>query len=228
MKGVNGYHDQDNQLERHCSRDRGILIAGSMLFHPDDSVPSNTLRAAWVPVHILLGIAAIAGLAGLGGLYSIMSAKLSTFGRVSFGLSLLGTVLLAGVLFFFEATLLPVLARDPAYLPLLSGTGSIMNGPFGYAVWASMVIVRVGYILLAVYLVASKTISLANGLLFIGVPLVSFAPPIPYALEILGGVLFGAALIWLGVSVRTGTAHEALATDLQIQDECIAHAGGRA
>ena len=199
-----------------------------MLFHPDDSIPANTLRTAWVPVHILLGIAALAGLAGLGGLYFVMNAKLSTFGRVSFGLSLLGTVLLVGVLLFFEATLLPVLARDPAYQPLLSGNGSIMNGPFGYAVWVSMVIVSVGYVLLAIYLVSSKTISIANGLLFIGVPLVSFAPPIPYALEILGGVLFGAALIWLGVSVRRGTAHEALTADLRIQDECIAHAGSRA
>jgi hypothetical protein len=206
----------------------GILIAGSMLFHPDDTLPGSFLRTAWMPVHILLGIAAIAALAGLGGLYSVMGPKLSTFGRVSFGLALLGTVLLAGVMLFFEATLLPALSRDPAYQPLLSGDGPIMNGLLGYLIWISMVIASVGYVLLAVYLIVSRTISYVNGFLFIGVPLAAFAPPIPYVLEVAGGVLFGIALLWLGVSIRSGTAHKALEETIRLQDECIAHAGSHA
>lgn len=203
----------------------GIVVAVSMLFHPDDTAAGSFLRAAWVPVHILLGIAVITGLAGLGGLYTVMGPKLSVFGRVSFGIAMLASVLLAGVMFFFEATLLPALSRDPAFEPLLSGAGPIMNGPLGYLLWATMILGSVGYVLLAIYLVVSKTISPVNGLLFIGVPLASFAPPIPYALEIVGGVLFGIALIWLGVSVRTGTAHKALEESIRLQDECIAHAG---
>jgi hypothetical protein len=180
----------------------GILIAVPMLFHPDDSITANILSTAWVPVHILLGIGAVAGLAGLGGLYLIMNMRLSVFGRVAFGLTLLGTVLFVGLMFFFEATILPALVRDPAYLPLLSDSGPLMTGLFGYTILATLVIVSVGYILLAIYLVGSKTISIANGLIFIGVPLAAFAPPLPYALEILGGVMFGASLTWLGVSIR--------------------------
>lgn len=202
----------------------GILFAGSMVFHPDDTLPGSFLRTTWVPVHILLGIAAIAAVAGLGGLYTVMSSKLSVFGRVSFGLALLGTVLLVGVMLFFEATLLPALSRDAAYQPLLSGDGPLMNGPLGYLIWATMLIASAGYILLAIYLVASKTISPINGILFIGVPLAAFAPPIPYVLEIAGGVLFGVALLWLGVSIRRGTAHKALEETVRLQDECIAHA----
>jgi hypothetical protein len=181
----------------------GILIAISMLFHPDDSITANILRTAWVPVHVMLGIGALAGLAGLGGLYSVMNTKLSFFGRLAFGLALVGTVLFVGLMFFFEATVLPVLAGDSAYLPLLNDSGPLMTGLFGITVLASMVIVSVGYILLAIYLVRSKTISIANGFVFIGVPIAAFAPPLPYALEILGGVLFGCSLAWLGVSIRS-------------------------
>jgi hypothetical protein len=203
----------------------GILIAASMVFHPDDTAAGSFLRPAWIPVHLLLGISVIIGLAGLGGLYTVISPKLSAFGRTSFGVVLLANVLMTGVMLFFEAALLPALSRDPAYEPLLNGAGSIMNGLFGYLIWFTMVIGAAGYIMLAVYLVLSRIISPINGILFLGVVLVSFAPPIPYVLEVTGGVLFGIALLWLGVSVRTGTAHKALEETVRMEDECMAAAG---
>jgi hypothetical protein len=206
----------------------GILIALSMPFHPDDTLPGSFLQFAWTPVHILLGIATIAVLAGLGGLYTIMSPKLSVFGRVSFGLTLLGTVLLTGVMLFFEATLLPALSSDPVYKPLLSDNGPIMNGPLGFLILLAMLIASAGYVLLAVYLAVSKTITYGNAVLFIGVPLAAFAPPIPYVLEIAGGVMLGIALIWLGVSIRRGRAHQTLEETVRLQDECMSHAASRA
>ena len=48
-------------------------------------------------------------------------------------------------------------------------------------------------------------------------------------LPVLGdGVLFGIAVILLGISVRFGVAHKALKEEMKIQDECLAHAGGQA
>ena len=49
-------------------------------------------------------------------------------------------------------------------------------------------------------------------------------------LPVLGdGVLFGIAVILLGISVRFGVAHKALKEEMKkIQDECLTHAGGHA
>jgi hypothetical protein len=206
----------------------GVLIAGSMLFHPDDSRPDFALHAAWVPVHVLMGIGSLAVLAGLAWLYEALQGKITVFGSAAFGLAILGTVLFTGMLFFVEATLLPTLGRSPVYQPLLSENGPLMGGTFGFMVIASLAIVSLGYILLAIYLATSKTISVMNALLFIGAPLAAFAPPLPFTVEIIGGVLFGAALLWLGVSIRRGTAHKALEGEMRIQDECLIQAGGHA
>jgi hypothetical protein len=206
----------------------GVLIAGSMLFHPDDTQPDFAFHAAWVPVHVLLGIGSLAGLAGLVGLYGALRGRITAFGNAAFILAFLGTVLFTGLMFFVEATLLPVLGSNPAYQPLLSDTGPLMGGPFGMALMASFAIISLGYVLLAIYLVAAKTISVVNGLLFIGAPLAAFAPPLPYAVEIIGGVLLGLAFLWLGVSIRKGTAHKALEAEVRNQEECLLHASGHA
>jgi hypothetical protein len=206
----------------------GILIAGSMLFHPDDTQPGFAFNAAWVPVHVLLGIGSLAGMAGLIGLYGVLRGKITAFGNTAFVTALLGSVLFTGLMFFVEATLLPVLASDPAYQPLLSDTGPLMGGPFGIALMTSFAIISLGYVLLAVYLVVSNTISVVNGLLFIGAPLAAFAPPLPFAVGIVGGVLLGVAFLWLGVSIRKGTAHKALESDIRTQEECLVHSGGHA
>jgi hypothetical protein len=206
----------------------GILIAVPMLFHPDDSQPGFAMHAAWVPVHVLMSIGSIAAFAGLLGLYGALRSRLTAFGGWAFGLALLGTALFTGLLFFVEITLFPALGRDPAYQSLLSDNGPLMGGPFGIAVLVSSVIVSLGYVFLAVHLAATRTISIVNAVLFIGVPLAAFSPPLPFMLERIGGVLLGIALTWLGVSVRRGTAHTALETGLRVQDECLAHAGGRA
>ena len=48
-------------------------------------------------------------------------------------------------------------------------------------------------------------------------------------LPVLGdGILFGIAVILLGISVRFGVAHKALEEEMKIQDECLTHAGGHA
>jgi hypothetical protein len=207
----------------------GVLLAVPVLFHPDMSKPGYALLGAWVPVHVLLGISTILGLAGLIVLYGAMSPKITVFGHVAFWFTIVGTALLAGLMFFVEIAIVPVLAGSLAYEPLLSETGPLITGAFGVLTLITAVIVAIGFILFGGYLIWAKIISPVNGVLFIiGAPLISFSPPLPYVVMIIGGVLLGIALIWLGVSIRTGRAHDTLEATLRIHDECLAQAGGRA
>ena len=206
----------------------GFLLAVPILFHPDVIKSGYALQRAWVPVHVLLGMSALIGLAGLIVFYGAMSPKTTVFGHIAIWFAIVGTALLAGLVFFVESAIVPVLAGSPAYEPLLSETGPIIAGAFGVLALILMVILTVGYILFGGYLIWAKIISPVNGILFIiGAPLIAFSPPFPYAVGIIGGVLLGIAIAWLGVSIRTGRAHDTLETTLRIHDECLAEAGGR-
>jgi hypothetical protein len=207
----------------------GALLAVSMLFHPDMGRPGYALLGAWVPVHVLLGIATLAILSGLIVFYGAVTPKTTLIGHVAFWFAIVGAALLSGLMFFVESAIVPVLAASPAYEPLLGMTGPLMAGAFGAVITISMVIVAVGFILIGGYLISAKIISPANGILFIiGAPLAAFSPPLPYAIGIIGAVLLGSALVWLGMSLRTGRAHDTLETTLRIHDQCLAQAGGQA
>lgn len=206
----------------------GVLLAIAMLFHPDVTQPGFATKATWVWAHVLLGVSALASVVGLAGLFSVMIRTMSNFGRAAFGLAILGNILMLGMMLFVETTLVPVLSHDPAYQPLLSQGGMLMSSSFGISIVISLVIAAVGSLLLAGYLVATKTITPVNGLLFIGAPLAAFTPPLPFAVGMIGGVIFGIGIAWLGASIRIGIGHQALASTLHIQDECFIHAGGHA
>ncbi len=207
----------------------GLLTAVPILFHPDLVQPGYALQGTWVPVHVLLGISALVGLAGLFVFYGAMSPKITVVGHVAFWFAIVGTVLLAGLMFFVETAIIPVLAGSPAYEQLLSMTGPLMAGALGSLVMISMVILVIGFIMFGGYLIWAKIISPFNGILFIiGAPLVAFSPPWPHILMIIGGVLFGIAIVWLGVSIRMGRAHDTLESTLRIHDDCLAQAGSRA
>jgi uncharacterized protein (DUF983 family) len=192
----------------------GVLLAAPMLFHPDMTKPGYALLSAWVPVHVLLGMATLAVLAGLIVFYGAISPKTTLFGHVAFWFAIIGTALL----FFVESAIVPVLAADPAYEPLLGITGPLMTGAFGVSVTISMAIAAVGFILIGGYLIWEKIVSPANGVLFIvGAPVALFSPPLPHVLGVIAGVLTGIAFIWLGVSINKGRAHDTLEATLHRQ-----------
>jgi hypothetical protein len=92
----------------------------------------------------------------------------------------------------------------------------------------SMVILSVGFIMFGGYLIWAKIISPVNGVLFIiGAPLIAFSPPLLLVMMFIGGVLFGVALVWLGVSIRMGRAHDTLEATLRIHDESLAQTDSR-
>jgi hypothetical protein len=157
-----------------------------------------------------------------------MSPKITVVGHVAVWFAIVGIALLAGTMFFEEMAIVPVLAGSPAYEPLLSMTGPIMAGTFGILAMISMVILSVGFIMFGGYLIWAKIISPVNGVLFIiGAPLIAFSPPLPLVMMFIGGVLFGVALVWLGVSIRMGRAHDTLEATLRIHDESLAQTDSR-
>ncbi len=207
----------------------GILLAVPVLFHPDLVNAGYALQRAWVPVHVLLGMSALVGLAGLIVFYGVMTPETAVLGHVAIWFAVVGTALMAGLMLFVEAAIIPVLAISPAYEPLLSTAGPLTAGVLGILTMVTAVIMAIGFILLGVYLIGAKIVSPANGILFIiGAPLIALSPSWPIALMIVGGVLLGIALVWFGVSIRAGRAHDTLESTLRIQDECFAHAGGSA
>lgn len=203
----------------------GVLLGGAMLFHPDVSRPDFAASPAWVPVHIVLGLSALFGLVGLAGLFSLMSLILPAFGKAVFGLAMLGNLLLTGIMLFVEASVLPVLARDPVYQELLYRNGPLFSGLLGAGVSISFIVATIGLLALAGFLAARKTISFANALLFVGAPLLFLSPPLPFVYGLIGGLLLSVGVTWLGLSVRRGIAHHTIVVDLQLQDECLAHLG---
>ncbi len=203
----------------------GILLLLGIVFHPDMAQPDYAARSVWVPVHIVLGVSALFGLFALAGLFGVMHLNLGAFGRTAFVLAMLGNVLLIGVMFFVEASVLPVLARDPAYQSLMNPAGPLLAGGLGISIAISMAIAAVGYLLLAWYLASTRTISPVNAILFIGAPLLVFAPPLPHVIGVIGGLLLASAIIWLGYSIRAGVAHRSLVLSIRVQDECLAHKG---
>jgi hypothetical protein len=156
-----------------------------------------------------------------------MRPKITLFGLWAFGLAVLGSILLSGLMLFVEAALIPALAADPAFQPVMPLP--LASGGFGFTVLASFVTAAVGWLFLAGYLMGTKTVSGFNGLLlFIAVPLLFFTPPLPFTFGVAGGVLLGAGIAWLGISLWTGAAHAALRESMRLSDECFIQAGGHA
>lgn len=203
----------------------GMLLGGAILFHPDVTKPGFALSPAWVPVHILLGLSAFFGLIGLAQLFSIMSLRLSPWGKAAFGLAMLGNLLLTGIMLFVDASVLPVLARDPAYQELLTRNGPLLSGLLGTGVSLSFIVTTIGVLGLAGFLAFRKTISPVNALFFAGAPLLFLSPPLPFAVGLAGGLLLAVGVVWLGLSLRKGIAYNTMVSDLQFQDECLAHLG---
>lgn len=203
----------------------GILLAIATIFRPDISQPGYAASALWVWTNIMLGFSTLFALIGFAGLFAVMNLKIRSFGKTAFALVVVGNVLLTGIFFFVEAAVMPVLARSPELQQLTAPAGPLVTGALGTAIGISLFIAAIGYLLLAGYLVITRTISPANGLLFIGAPLLLFSPPLTFPFGVIGGLLLGAGIAWMGVSARSGVVHDSLISSLHAQDECLAHMG---
>ncbi|WP_142458662.1 hypothetical protein [Geodermatophilus aquaeductus] len=189
----------------------GVLII-PVVGHPD--IFEATLAHAalgtglWVPMHAGLVVAVILSLVGLLGLYAGHADRLGRVGAVGFALAVPGLVL-AACAFYWEAFLLPVIARHAP------GTFA-WNGPVvgSWAVVASGSLAALWFIGLALLGLALWRSGLvpAGAALTLAVGAVAFAllagPFVP-VLGPLSVVAFAAGHVWVGAALRAGAARQA-------------------
>ena len=102
-----------------------ILIVGFFL-HPSSEAVASVLRPTYAPAHLVLGVSWIFAVLGLPGFYALQAHRAGKLGLVGFVL----TIAFAAYHFYlllYEATVPPLLARDPA-LQSLIGDGPLAHG----------------------------------------------------------------------------------------------------
>lgn len=160
--------------------------------HPSDGV--GVQSAAWVPVHLVYFAALTVILLALVGIFARQLQRAGRLGLAGFLMAFVGTAML-----------------------LLEGREHLFSPDFGVGtprglpelIVASLVF-SIGYVLLGAAIVRAGVLPRGAGvLLAVGGPIVAFSPPIGVqAVLIVGHVLFGFGLVWLGYALWTGAEHE--------------------
>jgi hypothetical protein len=183
----------------------GVLIAG-LVIHPDifeTPFARAALEPTWMTLHLLGLAAAVLSLIGLAGLYAVQTGQLGRLGGAGILLAVPGLVLTA-CLAFFEAVIMPVLARADSRLlawdgPLLGlaafrvGAALALLWPFGLclvgiATWRARLFPRG-----------------AAALLAIGAPaFAAFEGPFVPILGVASVLTLAAAHVWLGYAMWAG------------------------
>ncbi len=180
----------------------GALIAISVLLHPSESDPNAFVNPLWGPVHIAVGMSALLGLFGTMAIYAKLATKGGGLVLPGFVLALSGTAVFVGAAILLEGFVAPALAASAAGKTLLDPNGPLMSGPMGLVFLSSGAAFGLGFILLAVANWSANVLPRWGGVLAaIGAPLLAFAPPLPQIALMIGGVLFGVGVAWLGYAI---------------------------
>lgn len=183
----------------------GTLFALFPLLHPEHDAAGYT-SAMWVPAHMLPNVGAILILFGLVGLLARQLERAGLFGVIAFVVAFIGTAsFVMGAM--IEAFIIPFMGLQ---------TPEMMDGPpppgVGEAFMVITLLFGVGYVLLGLATYRARVLPRnVGGLLVVGAlanlvlpKLGAFAPSLD-ALWVVGFVLFGAAIAWLGYSLWSGT-----------------------
>jgi hypothetical protein len=181
----------------------GICLAAFVLIHPWDQLLgapiAQTLR--WRSAHSLHFVGAAFTLLGLPGLFAQQRALLSRVGIGGFVLSFLGNAMFLGT-GMITAFIWPMLAL---YAPICIGVGGPIFGSstslLAFALTAMLVIS--GYLLFGFASLRAGVLPRAAVLTLTVGAILGMLPPhpvgaLPWWVLVLGGVLYGVALVWLG------------------------------
>jgi hypothetical protein len=184
----------------------GIAIAAFVLVHPWDELVGAAIAqtARWRLAHTLHFVGALFALIGVVGLYAQARDRLGALGAVGFVVSFCGNAMFLGT-GMITAFIWPMLAvHAPATVEL---DGAIFHAPVSAAAFLlTAVTMTVGYVLFGIALLQARVFPiLAVVMLVVGAILGMFPPhpatPFPWAGLVLGGVLYGAAMVWLGIGL---------------------------
>jgi hypothetical protein len=154
----------------------------------------------WVPGHTLHFVGAVLLLFGLIGWYAHQAERMGRLGFLGFVLALAGTALFVGT-GLLTAFVWPVLAAQaPA---ALEPAGALFVAPAHLVFFLTASTLVPGYLLLGLVTWQAGELPRGSVLLFMpGVVLANLPPEpvglVPWAVLIVGGVLFGAGISWLG------------------------------
>jgi len=179
----------------------GILFALFPLLHPDHTEAGYT-SATWVPIHLMPNIGAMLVLFGLVGLLVRQLERAGGLGLTGFVVAFLGTAsLLMGTM--IELFMIPFMGlQNPAF----------EEGPpppgVGEAFMVINVLFAVGYLILGIATIRARVLPASVGtLLVLGALALTFTESLAGlvgagdSLWVLGPVILGAGLAWLGYSL---------------------------
>lgn len=191
----------------------GATLTAFLLLHPYGEVAGAHAAhsARWVPAHTLHFAGALLTLFGLLGFYAASWQRLGRLGVAGFLVAFAGTAMFVGT-GMLTAFIWPVVAQqDPGFIasngPMFTNPMTRLNTDGTYAVMVA------GYGLLGVAIwmhhFAGRVVAvpLVAGVLLFSAPVPPVGPA-PWILRIIGAVLFGGALVWLGWTLVAGPPPE--------------------
>ncbi|MBM3941922.1 MAG: hypothetical protein FJ316_03170 [SAR202 cluster bacterium] len=187
----------------------GVSFALFMLLHPFGELEGAevTMRWNWVPAHTFHFLGAMFTLLGIIGLYARHDGALGRLGAIGFVIAFIGTAMFVGT-GMFTAWVWPVIARHvPAFVapggPLFNDSSTVGFTAAPYA------LMTLGYILFGAAMLKAKVmprwavIMSMLGIVLFCVP-VHPVGPVPWIVRVIGALVFGGALAWLGSALWCG------------------------
>ena len=181
----------------------GVCVAAYVLVHPWDRLfgSANARTLQWQAAHTLHFVGALFALFGLLGLYARQRDQLGSLGVIGFILSFIGNAMFVGT-GMITAFIWPMLAvHAPSAVEF---DGALFHAPISlFAFVLTVVMMIAGYMLFGIAMLKARVfprwsiLTLMAGSVLLIVPPYP-ATPFPWAGVVLGGVLYGAAMFWLG------------------------------
>jgi hypothetical protein len=181
----------------------GCCLAGFVLVHPWDQLLGAQIArtARWQMAHTLHFVGAAFALLGLLGIFARQREQLGSFGLVGFVLSFIGNAMFLGT-GMITAFIWPMLAvHAPA---TVEPGGALFCWPHSVMAFAlTAVMLSTGYVLFGIAMVRAGVFPRLSILMLVIGAILGMLPPhpigaLPWGGLVLGGVMYGAALVWLG------------------------------
>lgn len=193
----------------------GALVAVSWILHPEGFEAVHVTSSPWEAAHGLRILAMGCLVFGLFGLYARQSERAGALALVGLVTAVAGSILLAGLM-WFETVVAPVLAVEAP--SLLDRTGPIYGAGPVRAVLGTLFAHLTGYVLFGIATFRAGVLARPGALLLIAgaIPVSLVAPFIPHVVNVLGALLMGAGLVWLGLDVWARPAEAATRTEPRV------------
>lgn len=181
----------------------GCCLAGFVLVHPWDHLLGAEIARTyrWQIAHTLHFVGALFALLGLLGIFVRQREQLGSFGLVGFVLSFIGNAMFLGT-GMITAFIWPMLAvHAPA---TVEPGGAIFGWPHSAVAFAlTAVTLSIGYVLFGIAMIQAGVFPRVSILMLVTGAILGMLPPhpmgaLPWGGLVLGGVIYGAALVWLG------------------------------